>query len=167
MSIIKKVFSELNKEPPTKKKTIGLFNIINISPEEAQKQPQLAPAEINGYELTYHYQDVRLNVPWQLGGGYGKSINSIGVKRGDPLKIVLNTTTVDKETDLENISIMWGKTIIGDMRPNRLRDMVHTWLQEGLPIYCGVTLPADDRRFYIEFGLYGNPKYKKAANNDI
>lgn len=161
MNIIKKVFSELNKEAPTKKKQIGAFKIINISPEEAQKQQQLAPAEINGHELTYHYQDVRLNVPWQLGGGYGKSVNSIGVKRGDPLKIVLNPTTVDEETDPENISIMWKKTIIGDMRPNRLRDMVHTWLQEGLPIYCGVTLPADDRRFFIEFGFYGKPIKKK------
>lgn len=161
MNIIKKVFSELNKETPSKKKQIGAFNIIDISPEEAQKQPQLAPAEINGYELTYHYQDVRLNVPWQLGGRYGKSLNSIGVKRGDPLKIVMNPTTVDEETDPENISIMWKKTVIGDMRPNRLRDMVHTWLHEGLPIYCGVTLPADDRRFFIEFGFYGKPKKKK------
>ena len=160
MNIIKNVFSELYKPTPSKKK-LGDFEITNISPEEAQKFPPLAPAEINGYPLTYHYQDVRLNVPWQRGGGYGKSVKSIGVKRGDLLKIVFNPKTVDDENDPNNVSIKWKNTIIGDMRPNRLRDMVWSWLQAGLPLYCGVTFPAEDRHFYVEFGFYGNPNIKQ------
>ena len=42
MNIIKNVFSELYKPTPSKKK-LGDFEITNISPEEAQKFPPLAP----------------------------------------------------------------------------------------------------------------------------
>ena len=155
---IKDVFAIIQNGNPSKVSEVGPFKIINTSPEEALSLPALAPDEMDGLKMTYHYQDVRLEVPWQIGGGYGQSTKSIGVKRGDRLEIVPNPTTVNGEQDPHNISIMWKRTILGDMRANKLRTMVHSWLQAGLPIYCGVTMPSTDRRFYIEFGFYGKPQ---------
>lgn len=154
-----KKYAKVAKNPDSQnlipKSQLSNFTIIDAT--KAQEMPQLAPSEVNGYRLTYHYQDVRINVPWRLSGHYGKSVKSIGVKRGDILSIAFDPHTINEEYDKDNIALVWKGVRLGDMNSNRLRDMVRKWTHAGLPIYCGVTLPADDRHFFIEFGFYGKP----------
>lgn len=126
--------------------------------EKIQNAPQLAPNEINGLALTYHYKDVRIRAPYNLSGKYGeKSVAAIGARRGDMLTLVFDPRTVDGEKDPLNVAVMWKKTKIGDMRNNRMRDMVHEWRQAKLPIFCAMAYPAPDRGFFLEFGFYGKP----------
>ena len=152
-------FAKVAKNPDLKKliPNSQLDNFTIIDPAKAQKMPRLAPSEMAGHSLTYHYQDVRIDVPWQLCGHYGKSVKSIGVKRGDILSIAFDPHTINEEYDKDNVALMWRGVRLGDMNHNRLRDMVRKWTRADLPIYCGVTLPSDDRHFYIEFGFYGKP----------
>ncbi len=155
----KNKFAKITKNPDLQKlipkSQINKFTLID--PTKAQEKPQLAPSEMDGQNLTYHYQDVMINVPWQLSGQYGKSVKSIGVKRGDVLSFAFDPHTINEEYDKNNVSITWRGVRLGDMYPNRLRDMVRKWAYAGLPIYCGVSLPSNDRHFYIEFGFYGKP----------
>lgn len=121
--------------------------------------PQQAPAEINGYELNYHYKDININVEWKYRKQNGDTCQSIGVSRGDRLALIAepHKNYWEDKTDDESISVYWHDIRLGVMRKNRLRNMVHQWQDEGLPIFCAVTDTGVEKPLYVEFGFYGVP----------
>lgn len=120
----------------------------------------LAPAEIDGHELAYHYPDVRLRVPYELTGEKDARINNVialGVKRGDDLDISFDPYNISGEIDPDNVVISWHGVKLGDMQKTHLCGMVKRWSDAGLPIYCAMFWPSDSRDFLVEFGFYGKP----------
>lgn len=126
--------------------------------------PQLAPEELGGYPLTYHYKDVNLRVANRVNGEFengNTSVKRLGIKRGDMLLLVPNNIAVTGVEDLENVAVYWGNIQLGDMRMNRMRIMVRQWLANSLPVYCAMGKPTDDRDFFVEIGFYGKPSSKR------
>ena len=123
--------------------------------EQINDMADLTPEVIAGKKRRYHYKDVNIWVKWQYGGRYGKSCESIGIKRGDALDLM---PPQEKDNDPESIAICWKGTEIGFMKSNRLRSMVHQWKAEGLPVLAIVTQVGGEQKIYIEFAFYGSPK---------
>lgn len=124
--------------------------------------PPLAPAEINGHKLTYHYNDVKIRAAYPVSGS-DKSIKknnvlSLGIYRGEVLTLSFDTRTVDGGYDSKNVIVSWKKTKLGDMRANRMRDMVREWRSARLPIFCAMAFPSSGRDFFLEIGFYGKPE---------
>ena len=121
--------------------------------------PDLAPEEMNGLKRTYHYKDVKLVVDWNLTGGKGKkSVESLGIKRGDVLAFDFTSDTISGMEDPNNVAVMWNGVRLGDMKENRMREMVSDWVEVGLPVYCAMAKPSFDSHFYLEVAFYGKPK---------
>lgn len=117
--------------------------------------PDLTQESIAGKKRRYHYKDVNIWVKWQYGGQYGKSCESIGIKRGDLLDL---KPPKEADGDPESIAVCWRGIEIGFMKTNRLRNMVHQWKASGLPVLAVVTKVGGDQKIYIEFAFYGTPK---------
>lgn len=121
----------------------------------------LAPEEIDGHKLKYHYTDVQLRVPWELSGRYdvkpANNVVDLGIKRGDALQFSFDPVTLDEEVDPENVVIFWHNTKIGEMRKTRLRNMMKEWSDAGMPIFCAMFWPSKSSDFFIELGFYGRP----------
>lgn len=115
--------------------------------------PELTPKEINGYPRSYHYKDVNVYVGWQYSGQYGKTCKSIGMKRGQHVELVQHP----KEEDPSNISILWKNKEVAKMKDNRLRGMVHQWLNSELPVQCIVAFVGGEQKLLLEFAFYGKP----------
>lgn len=115
----------------------------------------LTPEVLAGKKRRYHYKDVNIWLKWQYGGHYGKSCESIGMKRGDVLDLM---PPQEKDDDPETIAACWKGIEIGFMKSNRLRNMVHQWKAAGLPVLALVSDVGGEEMLYIEFAFYGAPK---------
>ncbi len=147
-----------------KKEPVDRLNEFLDQMEKIRNAPPLAPDEINGLKLSYHYNDVKIRATYQMSGD-DKSIKKnnvldLGVYRGEILTLSFDTRTVDGGYDPKNVIVSWKKTKLGDLRANRMRDMVREWRQARLPIFCAMAFPARDRGFFIEIGFYGKPGAK-------
>jgi len=118
---------------------------------------KLAPDKIDQESLSYHYQDVNIHIAWQYGGHYGKSCKSIGVKRGDPLELNIE----ESEEQGTIVAVYWKGERIGEMKTNRLADMVIQWKDSDLPVFCAVSFLGGNNRIYFEFAFYGRPARKQ------
>ena len=123
--------------------------------------PPLAPAEINGHKLTYHYNDVKIRADYSVSGNdkskRKNNVLALGINRGEVLTLSFDTRTVDGGYDSKNVIVSWKKIKLGDMRANRMRDMVREWRSVRLPIFCAMAFPSSGRDFYLEIGFYGKP----------
>lgn len=113
----------------------------------------LTPPEFHNQKRRYHYKDVQPVVFWQYGGRYGKSCESIGVKRGDPIRLTPPQQATD---DPQDLAINWSGTDIGIMKNNRLRGMVHQWQAANLPVLAAVSFVGGESKLLIEFAFYGS-----------
>lgn len=116
--------------------------------------PDQTPASLNGVARKYHYKDVCVWVRWEYGGHYGKSCESIGMKRGDALKLL---PPKEKDQDPGSVAIYWNGTEIGYMKTNRMRDMVHSWQAANLPVLAVVSYVGGEDKLLVEFAFYGCP----------
>ena len=116
--------------------------------------PDLTPASYNGRSRKYHYKDVNVWVRWEYGGHYGKSCESIGMKRGDALQLL---PPKEKDEDPHSVAIVWNGTEIGYMKTNRMRDMVHSWNAANLPVLAFVSHVGGEEKLLVEFAFYGSP----------
>lgn len=116
----------------------------------------LTPTKLEHYSRSYHYKDVNVYVFWQYGGGYGKTCESIGMKRGDFVKLV----PCHNDEDPEKVSVYWQGIEIAAMKSNRLRGMVHQWIDNELPIQCIVSAVGGEQKLLLEFAFYGRPTKK-------
>lgn len=118
--------------------------------------PALAPESVDGHDLAYHYKDVTvIPLPAFSIGNIGT--RKCGIKRGDPLTFRFEVGNYYGPEDKDNIAVYWRNTKIGDMRRNRMREMVHKWAAKNLPIFCAVAEPRENNEIIIEFGFYGKP----------
>ena len=117
----------------------------------------LTPAELDHYTRSYHYKDVNVYVVWQYGGQYGKTCESIGIKRGQYVDLV----PAHSDEDPEKISIYWHGIEIAAMKTNRLRSMVHQWIDNSLPILCVISSVGGEQKLLLEFAFYGKPSKNK------
>lgn len=147
-----------------KEKPVSQVEAFMDQMEKIRNAPPLAPAEINGLKLSYHYNDVKIRATYQMSGRdesvKKNNVLDLGVYRGEILTLVFDPLNVDGERDPENVAVFWKKTKLGDMRANKLRDMVKDWRAAHLPIFCAMAFPARDRGFFLEFGFYGKPGAK-------
>lgn len=120
------------------------------------KRAPLAPETLEGKERTYHYQDVRVYVKKQLLPPSEESIRSIGVRRGDDLKLTPRTTA----KGVQSITIGWQRRTLGTMKPSQLWQMVWDWMADGLPVCCKVASTGGKEGLLIELGFYGRPHFK-------
>lgn len=120
----------------------------------AAELPDLTPASLNGNNRKYHYKDVNVWVRWEYGGQYGKSCESIGMKRGDALQL---RPPKEKDPDPGSVAIYWKGTEIGYMKTNRMRDMVHSWHAANLPVLAVVSYVGGEEKLLVEFSFYGTP----------
>ena len=114
----------------------------------------LTPSSYSGLERKYHYTDVNIVVKWEYGGQYGQSCESLGIKRGDTVRLCKPSERADSPND---IAICWNKIEIGFMKANRLKDMVHDWRTANLPILTVVSSVGGEEKITIEFAFYGSP----------
>ena len=128
--------------------------------ETVNASDDLAPEILAGKKRRYHYKDVNIWIKWQYGGHYGKSCESIGMKRGDALDLM---PPQEKDDDPETIAVCWKGIEIGFMKSNRLRSMVHQWKAAGLPVLAFVSEVGGEEKLYIEFAFYSAPKKSKPA----
>lgn len=119
--------------------------------ETVEAAPALAPETLGGKKRKYHYKDIAIWITWEYSGQYGKSCESIGMKRGDPVSLVPEPA----ENDMEAISVYWKGKRIGAMKSNRLRGMVRAWMTDGLPVFCAVSSVGGQSRLMLEFAFYG------------
>lgn len=153
------LFGFLKKKDPEAEKLLETIkaDIERQDAERAQicEMADLTPGSIAGKKRRYHYKDVNIWVKWEYGGHYGKSCESIGMKRGDALDLL---PPKEKNEDPDAIAVCWKGTEIGFMKTNRLRSMVHQWKAAGLPVLAIVTQVGGEQKIYIEFAFYGAPK---------
>lgn len=125
--------------------------------EAAEAAEALAPEEIKGEKRKYHYKAVEITVYWQYGGRYGKSLASEGMKRGDTVRLKPSPA----EEDPKRVVVIWNRKTIGEMRANRMRDMVLSWQKAGLPIFSSVNGLYPWYKAFFEIAFYGSPQKKK------
>lgn len=123
----------------------------------AQSLPDLTPEALDGHPRNYHYKDVNVWVVWQFGGQYGKTCESIGIRRGDLLELGAPPKPDD---DPDGVALFWKGTHIGYMKRNRMQDMVHEWKNAGLPIQAVVSYLGGESKLLVEFAFYGTPAKK-------
>lgn len=117
--------------------------------------PSLAPETMHGMPSKYHYKDVVIGVHWKYGGRYEESCESIGMKRGDTLKLVYKPLIQEDGTeDLNNISVYWHSTEIGHIRAPRMKNMILDWQADQLPIFCAVAYLGKVHPLYAELAFY-------------
>lgn len=121
---------------------------------QVNEMADLTPATYDGQKRRYHYKDVNIWVRWEYSGQYGKSCQSIGMKRGDTLWLL---PPKEKGDDPRSIAIYWNRIEIGYMKSNRMRDMVHSWQAAKLPVLAVVSKVGGEEKLYIEFAFYGMP----------
>lgn len=119
--------------------------------EVAVSAEDLAPEKMDGKKLRYHYKDVPIYVNWKYGGRYDETLDSLGVKRGDKLRLVRKPT----EDDLDNVAVFWKTTEIGSMKANRMRNMVIEWQEVGFPVFAAVNLIGEQHKLLAEIAFYG------------
>lgn len=124
---------------------------LPIERAAAEAAEDLAPEEIDGKKRKYHYKDVEIVVFWQYGGRYEKSLESEGVKRGDPVRLKHSPT----EEDPERVVVVWNDQEIGEMKPNRMRNMVLSWQEAGYPIFSAVNGLYKWHKAFFEIAFYG------------
>lgn len=122
--------------------------------EKVQSCQELTPSERDGHTRSYHYKDVNIYVGWQYGGGYGKTCKSIGMRRGDLVKLIARRS----DDDPEQVVAVWHDLEIGTMKSNRLRGMVRQWQAAKLPVQCVVAAVGGEQKLLLEFAFYGKPK---------
>lgn len=125
--------------------------------ESAEAAEALAPEEMKGEKRKYHYKAVEITVFWQYGGRYGKSLASEGMKRGDIVRLKHAPT----EEDPKRVVVIWGRKTIGEMKANRMRDMVLSWQKAGLPIFSAVNGLYPWYKAFFEIAFYGYVKKKQ------
>lgn len=117
--------------------------------------PSLAPDTMHGMPSKYHYQDVVIGVHWKYGGRYEESCESIGMKRGDPLKLVYKPLMQEDGTeDPNNIAVFWHSIEIGHIRAPRMKSMILDWQADQLPIFCAVAYLGKVHPLYAELAFY-------------
>lgn len=119
--------------------------------ETAEAAEDLAPEKMDGKKRRYHYKDVPIYVNWKYGGRYDETLDSLGVKRGDKLRLVRKPT----EDDLDNVAVFWKTTEIGSMKSNRMRNMVIEWQEVGFPVFAAVNLIGEQHKLLAEIAFYG------------
>lgn len=130
--------------------------------EKAQSNESIAPPSIAGYSKKYHYKDVSVGVVWQYGGHYGKTLQDIGVKRGDRLHLIPEPS---EEND-RDVSIYHDNIKIGYMYRNRMAAMVYAWSKRNLPIFAVVNSLGKEQRLIIEVAFYGSHNKKTKPGNE-
>ena len=118
---------------------------------EVLASPDLSPNIIDGHKRRYHYKDVNVIIIWQYGGMYGKSCESIGMKCGDKVQLLPHP----EKDDPESIGIIWNDTLVGLMKANRMRDMVHQWQAANLPVLAVVSQVGGEHKLLLELAFYG------------
>lgn len=117
--------------------------------------PDLTPVACDGHNRKYHYKDVNIRVRWEYSGHYGKSCQSIGMKRGDVLQLL---PPKEKDQEPGAVAVVWKGIEIGYMKANRMQDMVHSWQAAKLPVLATVARVGGEEQLYIEISFYGSPK---------
>ena len=100
----------------------------------AEANPDQAPEAVDGQKRKYHYKGVEIRVHWQYGGRYGKTLNDLGVKRGDPVVLLPEPS----QEDPDNVSVYWNGVLIGFMKGGRMRSMVTDWRNAKKPVLAFV-----------------------------
>ena len=113
----------------------------------------LTPTELKGAKRSYHYKDVCPWIIWQYSGRYGKSCETIGIKRGD----IISLTPVKDDDDPEAIGVYYKKTLIGHLRTNRLRSMIISWQASKLPVIAYASAVGGEHKLLLEIAFYGRP----------
>ena len=116
---------------------------------------EFTPSTFQGYDRSYHYTDVMVIVVWQFGGKYGKTCSSAGMWNGAELKLVPKKRREDPKT----VYISWKNQMVGLMRGNRMRDMVHVWMAEELPVLARAYRVGGEDNLLLELAFYGKPKH--------
>lgn len=149
------ICNRCNEEIDRAMKSINA-QIVSLKEERVtvQNLPKLAPEELNGKKISYHYPDVNIWITWQYSGQYGKSCESAGMKRGDKLELKPHK---EKE-DPDAIQVYWNGEFIGHMKSNRLREMVKQWKSQHLPIFCAVSAVGGEQKLLLELAFYGRAK---------
>ena len=132
--------------------------------------PSLAPETMHGMPSKYHYKDVVIGVHWKYGGRYEESCESIGMKRGDSLKLVYKPLTQeDGIEDPNNISVYWHSIEIGHIRAPRMKSMILDWQADQLPIFCTVAYLGKIHPLYAEIAFYrpesSGPRSRKNSSS--
>lgn len=131
---------------------------LDAEHDQTINSTDLTPEAVSGKKRKYHYKDVAIWVVWQYGGQYGKSCESIGMRRGDVVELL---PLPENDDDPESISVYWKGTHIGFMKSNRMRTMVHQWKDAGLPVIAIVSHVGGETKILLEFAFYGYiPKTK-------
>lgn len=124
--------------------------------EKVVNSKDLTPDNFKGFTRSYHYKDVNVTIYWQYGGQYGKDCKSIGMKRGQHIELLLKP----QEDDKGKVAICWNGIEVAMMKSNRLRNMVHQWLANDLPVQCVVAAVGGEQKLLLEFAFYGKPNSK-------
>ena len=103
--------------------------------ENAPQEKPEAPAKINGLACAYQYEKV-----------YFAPEDRMAI---EPL--IGHTVTTKKEND--EVAIYFQDTLIGKMKPGKLRDMVSDWLDRHDPMWLMITR-VDDAKREAAFDLY-------------
>lgn len=119
--------------------------------DAAISSTSLAPSTIARKELSYHYQDVEIVISWKYCGSYGKTVKSLGVKRGDTFELVFD----HEEEDRDSVAVVWYGETVGHMRENRMRDMVRKWKRAKYPVFCAASHVGGESKLLLEFAFYG------------
>lgn len=119
--------------------------------EHAEASEDLAPLEMDGKKRKYHYKDVEIVVFWQFGGQYGKSLRDIGMKRGDSVQLVHAPISDDPQ----RVLVVWDGNEIGELKHNRLREMVLSWKDKGYPVFSAVNGLYAIHKAFFEIAFYG------------
>lgn len=114
----------------------------------------LTPEKFDNKRRRYHYKNVEIWISWQYGGQYEHSCESIGMKRGDTVKLVPPKTPTE---DPYEIAVRWNGIDIGVMKANRLREMVHKWKLAEMPVLAYVSHVGGVHRLLLELAFYGYP----------
>ena len=149
---------------------MGLFDLIKakIALHDLNKQGErkdaertqvnemvaLTPSTYNCLKRRYHYKDVNIRIRWEYSGQYGKSCQSIGMKRGDVLQLL---PPKEKDQEPGAVAVVWKGIEVGYMKANRMQDMVHSWQAAKLPVLATVARVGGEEQLYIEFAFYGSP----------
>ncbi|MGM9593153.1 MAG: hypothetical protein ACI3U8_02250 [Candidatus Onthomonas sp.] len=168
------LFDQLKKEMTGKAEsgdiddTIASLNAqvkaLETERAEAKSSSDITPESLSGKSRSYHYKDINIRVIWKYGGQYGKTCESIGIRRGDAVDLLPpNDPDVIESTDgdPEAVAVVWHGIEIGTMKANRLRSMVHQWKAAGLPILANVSHVGGEQRIMLEMAFYGRPKKRQ------
>lgn len=126
----------------------------------AKSSSDITPESLIGKRRSYHYKDVNIYVLWKYGGRYGKSCESIGIRRGDAVELLPpKDPDIIKNSgdDPESLAVVWHGIEIGTMKSNRLRSMVHQWKNAGLPVLANVSQVGGEQGIMLEFAFYDRP----------